>query len=36
MDGNEAPKYEVKVKRETYRLSICGITCVDLEEGAEQ
>lgn len=36
MDGNEAPKYEVKVKRETYRLSIGGIACMDLWEGAEQ
>ena len=30
VDGNEAPKYEVKVKRETYRLSISGIACMEL------
>lgn len=35
-DGNEVPKHEVKVKRMTYRLSIGGIGCMDLWEGAEQ
>lgn len=35
-DGKEVPPYEVKVKRMTYRLSIGGIGCMDLWEGAEQ
>lgn len=35
-EGDEVPKYEVKVKRMTYRLSIGGIGCMDLWERAEQ
>lgn len=35
-EGDEVPKYEVKVKRMTYHLSIGGIGCMDLWEGAEQ
>lgn len=35
-DGNTVPKTEVKVERLTCRLSVGGIACMDLWEGAEQ
>lgn len=35
-DGNEVPKHEVNVTRMTFRLSIGGIACMDLWEGAGQ
>ena len=36
VEGNRVAKYKAKVKRLTYSLSIGGIACMDLWEGAEQ
>lgn len=35
-DGNTVPRTEVKVERLTCRISVGGIACMDLWEGAEQ
>lgn len=36
LEGNKVHKHQAKVTRESFRLSIGGVACMDLWEGAEQ